>query len=117
MTTLIEDLQTLLNPLAAGGSWYMLNDQEPPTLPFIVFQSIVSPTNNSFQGPSNLQNTRVQIDMFGLRMSDVITVANAIESALLASNIGNVQLSVQDMYEPAVKLSRRMMEYSVWSTN
>lgn len=117
MTTLIEDIQALLNPLAVGGCWYMLNDQEPPTIPFIVFQSISSTTNNTLQGPSNLQNTRIQIDVFGYRTSDVTAVSNAIESALFASNIGNIQLSTQDLYESEVKLSRRTMDYSVWSTN
>lgn len=117
MTTLIEDLQAILNPLAVGGCWYMLNDQEPPTIPFIVFQAIASTTNNTLQGPSNLQNTRIQIDVFGYRISDVNATSNAIESALLASSIGSIQLSTQDLYEPAVKLSRRILDYSVWSTN
>ena len=64
MTTLIQDVQALLSGLSpAGGVWYAINTTEPPAYPYIVWQRIVSVANVSLGGPSNRQNTRIQIDI------------------------------------------------------
>ena len=117
MTTLIEDLQALLDPLAAGGCTYIINTDEPPVVPYITFQFIVSTTNNSLAGASDLQNTRVQIDIFAQGPSDMVSISAALESAMAGASFTNVQLSQQDLYEDPVRLFRRMYDYSVWSKN
>lgn len=117
MTTLIEDLQALLNPLVAGGSHYQINQLEAPTYPFIVFQRISSTPNVSLTGPSDFQNTRIQVDIFALRVSDTTAIENAVNAAFAASAISNVPLSSQDFYEDPVKAFRISLDFSIWSTN
>lgn len=116
-TTLIEDVQALLNPLAAGGCWYGVNTTEPPNYPFIVWQRVVSTSNVTLQGASNLQNTRIQIDIYSRQISEAVAIENALEAVFANSTIGNVPISSQDMYEDAVKAYRIMKDYSVWSVN
>lgn len=117
MTTLIQDILALLAPIAAGGAWYAVNSAEPPTYPFIVWQRVVSTTNNNLSGASDLQNTRIQVDVFSRQISEANTLAASVVSAMAASSIKNVQLSSQDFYEDAVKAYRVSIDFSVWATN
>ena len=118
MATLTEQLQSTLSPLAAGGSWYGINTTEPPVYPYIIFNRIVSSTNNTLSGPSNLQNTRVQVDVFSLRQSDASAIELAVEQAMTAATaFGSIQISQQDTYEAEVKAFRCSADFSVWSVN
>jgi hypothetical protein len=117
MTTLIEDIQAVLNPLCAGGAWYGVNTAEPPTCPYITWQCIVSTTNNNFAGASDLQNTRIQIDMIARTVPELVALGAAVEAAMTAAPFGNVQASELDMYEAEIKAFRRTKDYSVWATN
>jgi hypothetical protein len=117
MTTLIEDMKTLLAPLAANGAWYGVNTTEPPVYPYIVFSRVVSMPNVTLDGPSDLQNTRFQIDIFALQISQSVAIEAALESAMAAWSVLNVPLSSQDTYEEAVRAFRTSKDFSVWSTN
>ena len=117
MTTLIEDIQALLNPLAAGGAWYAVNTSEPPVFPYIVWQRIVSTSNNTFAGPSDLQNTRIQIDVYALKVSDMSAIETSIEVVMAGASIKNVLLSSEDLYESELRAYRCSKDYSVWATN
>lgn len=115
--SLIEDIQAVLNPLAAGGSWYAINTTEPPVYPYIIFTRIISTTNNTLQGPTDLQNTRIQIDLIGRSVSELDTLDRSVESAMESASFTNIQLSSQDVYEPEIKAFRVTKDYSVWATN
>lgn len=118
MTTLVESVQSVLAPLVpAGGSWYQINTAEPPTLPYIVFGRIPSPANVTLQGPSGLQNTRLQIDLYSRSVQELIALGDALETAMAAASFTNVQLTQRDLYEADTKLHRSCYEFSVWSTN
>lgn len=119
MTTLAETIQAALNPLTAGGSWFMLNTTEPPVYPYIVWFNAASSTNNSLQGASDLQNTRVQVDIFHQSSiagaaSQLTTIAAAVSAAIAASGLTAVQLSSSDMSVPELRAYRRVMEFSIW---
>lgn len=115
--TLIESLQAVLQPLANGGSWYQVNTTEPAVTPYIVFARIPSPANVTLQGPSTLQNTRLQVDVYSRSVQELLTIGDAIEAAMAAAGFTNVPLTQRDMYEPDTKLHRTSYEFSVWSTN
>lgn len=115
--TLVEDMQAVLAPLATGGSWYQVNEQQPATLPYIVFSRVTSPANVTMQGPSVLQNTHVQIDIYSRNAGELVNLGNQLEAALLAAPFINIQLSSRDLYEAETKLRRTCYEYSVWSSN
>ena len=117
MATLIEDLQTLLNPLATGGASYAINEAAPVVLPYIVFQRIVSDPNVALGGASALQNTRVQIDVYAARQLEAMAVDALVVAALAAWGTQNVPLPWQDFYDEASQTYRVSRDYSVWSTN
>lgn len=117
MTVLLEDLQTLLQPLAVGGAWYGVNTTEPPVYPYVVWQRISSTPNVTLAGQSDLQNTRVQIDIYSRRISEASAIESALEGAMASSAIVNVPLSSQDLYDEMVKAFRVSKDYSVWARN
>lgn len=117
MSTLIEDLQALLEPLAGGGAWYGVCTQQPPVYPYIVFQRVFSSASVALGGPSNLQNTRFQIDVYSRQVSEVVAIGAAIGQAFVASAITNVPLGSQDFYEDDTKTHRVSQDVSVWATN
>lgn len=95
----------------------MVNTAEPPQFPFITYQRIISTSNVSLQGQSDVQNTRVQIDIYSLKLTEAFAFESAIEAAFLAWPVQNVALSSQDFYEDALKAFRVSKDYSVWGSN
>ncbi len=119
--SLLTEIQAVLSPLAAGGSWYASNTTQPlavgadgQVLPYIVWQRIVSVDNVSLSGPSGLQQTRIQIDIFAPRIMDAEAIRVAMDAALLVAGFPVIPESLQDFYDDAAKLFRVMREFSVW---
>lgn len=117
MATLIESVQAVLQPLASGGCWYQINTTEPAVTPYIVVTRVTSPANVTLQGPTTLQNTRLQIDLYSPSVQELVALGDSVEAAMAAAGFTNVPLSSRDMYEPDTKLHRTSYEFSVWSTN
>lgn len=118
MTTLTEDLEALLTTLApAGGVWCDINTLGSPTYPFIVFQRIASSPNVSLLGPSDLQNTRFQIDIYTRTKQEQLQLETALENLMAAWAVQNVPLLAQDFYESEVQSFRCSRDYSVWAKN
>lgn len=118
---LIDQLQAILSPLAAGGAWYAMNTTEPPVFPFIVWQRITSLFENTLDGPTDMQNTRVQIDIFSRDIAQAESISNALDAAMQAASdaktLVNVPLSSQDLYEFDARCHRISRDFSVWSTD
>ena len=118
MATFLEVVQALLDPLAPAGSFYGINPTEPLALDgdaiaaFIVWQRVVSTDNVSLAGPSNVQNTRIQVDFFAPRITAADSMRRAADAALAA--LLAVPLTSQDIYEEPVRLWRISRDYSIW---
>lgn len=119
MASLNDTLQALFDPLAPGGAWLAFNANEPleldengKVLAYIVWQDIVSTDNVSFDGASNLQNSRIQVDIFAPRRTDVDAIKKSVDAALVP--LKAVPLSTQPIYESLVKLWRITRDYSIW---
>ena len=110
-----EQLQAVLAPLVVGKSFPNLAAQDA-TPPYIVYHRVVSVTHNNLQGPSDLQNTRVQIDAYAKTYAGVQQIAASVRLAMQGAGFINVQLSEQDFYEIDVRLHRVSLDYSIWST-
>lgn len=108
-------LQAALTGLAAGGVWN-LRAAQSPVPPYIVWQRVISSTNNSTTGASNIQNTRVQIDAYARDYAGADALATAIEAAVIASGLTGVKLTEQDFFEDDTKLYRISQDFSLWST-
>ncbi len=121
MTTLVQDINTALLTLApAGGIWNAINTSEPAAaavVPYIVFLRIVSTVNNTLKGASDLQNTRVQIDVFDRTYSSAAAMAAQVVTAMTTAFPTCTQISSFDVYEPAVKAYRISADFSVWAKN
>ena len=104
-------------PLASGGAWYGANTQEPPTYPYIAWVRVSSSPNVTLQGPSALQNTRIQIDIFSQTAAESQAIETALEAAFNSAAISNVPLSSADQYEDMVRAYRITKDYSVWAPN
>lgn len=117
MTTLIEDVKALLNPLASGGAHYAVDDLQSPTYPYIVFTRISSVPNVTFAGPSNLQNTRMQVDIFSRSVQELDSICKAVDAAFAAWSVVNIPAAAQDVFEADVRAWRSIRDFSIWATN
>lgn len=109
-----EQLQAVLAPLVAGKSFPNLAAQDA-TPPYIVYQRVVSVTHNNLLGPSDLQNTRVQIDVYAKTYGQAQAMAEDVRTAMQVAGFSNIQLSEQDFFEVEVRLHRVSLDYSIWS--
>jgi hypothetical protein len=110
-----ERLQAVLASLATGGAYPNIAEQGVAP-PYLVYQRVVSLTNNDLQGPSDLQNTRVQIDAYARTYAHAQALAQAVRAAMRAAPFTNVQISEQDFFEMDVRLHRVSLDFSIWST-
>lgn len=120
MPTLVEQIQSVLNPVVAGGSFYAVNTlemNENTVFPYATFLFVSSSTNNTFSGATDLQNTRVQVDVYSDTVQGLLVASAASAAAMSAAPFSNVQLTSQDGYEDQVRAYRRSLDFSVWSTN
>lgn len=113
--TLAESIQAILDPLAAGGSWFMENTQDQAVFPYIVWMYATSSTNVSLSGPSDLQNSRVQVDLYARNAQGLQTLEAAVRAAMQAGALVNVPLTSMDASVPELRAFRRVLEFSVWS--
>lgn len=118
MATLVEDLVALLSTLApAGGVWYGANTNTPPTYPYIVVQRVASEANVALGGPSLMQNTRVQVDIYARSVAESVSIESALEALFAGWSVQNVPLLSQDYFDEEVRAYRVSKDYSVWATN
>ena len=117
MPTLREQLQALLQPLAAGKAWPMVNTSESAVYPYIVYQNIVSVRNDTFDGPCDLQFTRVQVDVYALSVAEMHAVGTAVANAFADWAVPNSPLTCADLSEPQVKAYRLTQDFSVHSVD
>lgn len=118
MTTLNQDIQTLLATLApAGGVFYGLNTAQPVAYPYIVWVRTASDPNVSMRGQSTLQNTNIQIDLYSRAVDQLVALETALEVAFAAWPVQNVPTLSFDMPDPETRAYRTVKEYSVWATN
>lgn len=118
MTTLVQDINAALVALVpAGGVWNAVNTAEPAVFPYVVFLRVISTSNNSLGGPSDLQNTRIQVDVIDRQYSSAAGLARQVQAALLAAFATCIPLSSFDVYEDAIKAFRVSADFSIWATN
>jgi hypothetical protein len=119
MTTLVEAfVAAITNGGAApvGGIWPVVNTKEPPVYPYAVYQRVLSQENVSLGGSSNLQQTRLQLDVYARTYSEALLAVNAIDAALFADPLTVIALTAQDLPDFETRAYRVVREYSVWST-
>lgn len=118
MATLHEDVQALLATLApAGGVWFQQNTKQQPVFPFITWLRVVSVANVNLEGPSDMQNTRIQVDVFSLNANEAHALAKQVRDLMFNGQIKCAASTVQDVYEDAILAYRVIQDFSLWATN
>ena len=78
---------------------------------------VASTPNVGLGGPSDLQNTRVQIDIHARTMAEIAALQLQVQDVMNAWSLQNVPLSQLDLYEEATRTYRCVMDYSIWSVS
>lgn len=113
-------LLSVLGAIFSNGLWAGRAPASQPT-PYGVYTHF-GPINNSFSGPSDLQNQRVQIDIYGSTYLEVAALADLVEAAMDAVALDvsppmfdSMQITRQYV-EPdeEVRHDRIILEFSVW---
>lgn len=117
--TLLEQINTELTGLVAGNAWYSVNEAQAATnedpYPFITVQRVGSDPLVTLQGMSELQNTRIQIDIHARTILEADAIRRQVESTMAAWTLQNVPLSSLDLFDEAAQVHRIVMDFSVWS--
>lgn len=99
---------------------------DKPTLPAVVYRVVTNAGAISHDGPVELRNPRVQLDVWGARPADIEPVAEAITEALLGYRgpMGDVEYTAgwvfadsTDLYEQDTGLYRVSMDFRGWYSN
>ena len=93
-------MDAILAPLATGKAWYGLNTAQPVVYPYIVYQRVSSSPNVSLGGPSALQNTRVQIDIYSQRVAEAAAIESQLEATLACQMLQNPLAGTQRWFNP-----------------
>jgi hypothetical protein len=112
--TIETSIQSLLAPLATGGAFQDTAPQNT-VAPYIVWLEVISLTNNSMLGASDVQNQRIQVDCYALTQATRRQLRDSVLTAFTGASFKNINLSKQNLYEADTKLFRCILEFSVWS--
>lgn len=104
-----------------GGRFYPGRAPDSPTAPYAVYLHM-TPTENTFQGATDFQNFRVQIDIWAGTYLEANTLADSVEAIMAQqvaygspSTFSSMEISRDFMPpDPDVRLHRLMLEFSLW---
>jgi len=111
-----EDLKAMLATAMPTVPVYPSIAAQGSTLPYIVFQRVLSSVENILAGNGNppINNTRMQLDVWSQSYASAQATAAALRAAMLAWGVQNLNNGEQDFYEQDVKCHRVMLDYSIW---
>jgi hypothetical protein len=103
------------SPALAGVKVYPLVAADGAIAPYIVYCEPVENANNDLQGPVDLQNRWMQIDVYAKTKVQAVALKAAISIAVLAeTSLGAVFKTGGSTYENDTKLFRQMQTFSLW---
>ena len=85
-----QSLTDLLAPVAGGQRYWVRAPQKKPR-PYVVLNRVGGEQNYHMQGPSGFVSSRVQIDCYADRYSDVTAVARAVKALVSGYQGGAIQ--------------------------
>lgn len=99
-----------------GTRLYPLVAPQAPTYPYAVYFRVSGGQQNGLNGYLDLENPRIQIDIYSTSYSEVKTVAENIQTTMNTStDFSNVMLSDNDIYEDEVQKHRVSMDFSCFN--
>ena len=118
-TATITAIITLLSPLVSGRFHPDGEAPQSPKPPYMIWNDVTSSVSNTLSEGINIDQMRMQIDVFARRKMDLLVLVDqiraAMEAAAISEAIPNICLTAQGMFEPEVKLQREILEFSIWT--
>lgn len=108
-----EQLFTALSGVA-GGRVFPNVAPNNVAKPYVVYSRVASTPENTLADGVPVENTRIQIDCLDTTYAAVISLAEAVKSAMKTSGLINLLLLEQDQYEPDALLHRVILDFSIW---
>lgn len=107
-------LQALIEPLAAGGCWPVVNTAETVAYPYAVFYEI-SGVPGLISG-TDFERKRFQVDCFGTSYGQAKALAKGIKDAVDSTFESSAFISQMDGdYDPVSKTYQSLIEFYIWS--
>ena len=102
--------------LLVGARVYPVKLEQDTEFPAITYQRISGGQQYSLTAYSNLENPRIQIDVWGLKYSDVKALAAKVKTAMEGATTFRATLLTDiDLYEDDVEIYRVSQDWSVWN--
>ena len=116
-STLMEQVAAALEPLVAGGAWPGRATIEPILYPYITFFRVVTAAELTFDGLTDMQSTRLQIDVFTLRYGDADALLRRVIATMLGAFVVGSVDSQDFPPDPSTDAFRCMADLTLWSTD
>jgi hypothetical protein len=116
-STLMDQVWRALSPLASGGAWPGRYTIEPPVYPYITFFRVVTSAEITFDGPTDVQSTRIQIDVMARRYADADRLARQVTSTMVGGFVVGALDSQDFPPDPDTDAYRISTDVTVWSAD
>lgn len=113
---LVQAVLTGTSPYATDAGlrvYALLADQNVP-LPRVTYQRISNVPTTDFQGRSNLDQVRVQVDSWAKSYAGAKALARQVRDAMEAAEFKALLTNDFDDYEPETRLFRVRQDYRCW---
>lgn len=113
--SMLTEFKALVNPLV-GNRVYPQAAPDTVVHPYIVYFRVANTEENTLAtngGVGNLENTRLQVDVWSDKYLEAQTIAGQVKAAMKGWATSNIKTLEQDDYEPDTKLHRVILEFSV----
>lgn len=109
-----DDVYTLL---ASCGTAFPVVAKQSQQLPYMVYSVVSNNPSNHKDGVSRLDVSRLQVDIYGLTYSSVLTLYQAVRTALDSYSSGNIQHitfdNYTDLFEDSAESYHRAVDFMI----
>src|SRR5690554_4182708 len=113
-----------------GGNIYPAALPQKPVYPAVTYQAVTGNTDYSFDGPSGLVMTRMQLDLYANSYADIIMLKRSVMAALsgFRGPVGSPPLAMvygafhvmerdefqEDMERAGPRVWRKSLDFNIW---
>ena len=101
------DVNNLVN-----GRVYPIKKPQNGAIPYITYQTVNDTSKQCMGGATYQQDMRIQIDCWSLKYSEVLSIKEAVKSALVGFKSSNGIYTIDD-YEAETALYRQIIDFKI----
>jgi uncharacterized protein DUF3168 len=99
---------------AFSGRVYPQRLPDQPTYPCLRYYVVGGGPLSTMCGRTNLNNYRYRFDIYARTQAEVLSLRDAVVTAMDSFGFKSVSAMELDGYEPEVNVMRRTLDYSIW---